>query len=127
MEEHKMTDIISVLPVNKAIGPDCISHKMLKTTMYTVCKPLQLLFNKSLSEKSFPDSWKLVHVLPLFQNEDPSLSYNYIPFFLFIFVSKIKEQTVFKHVYNYFLCNNLFYKYQAGYLPGHSHVYQLIG
>ena len=59
IEENEVTDIISVLPVNKAIRPDCISHKMLKSTMYTVCKPLQLLFDKSLSEKSFPDSWKL--------------------------------------------------------------------
>ena len=36
------------------------------------------------------------------------------------------ERIVFKHVYNYFHCNNLFYKYQAGFLPGHSTVYQLI-
>ena len=43
-------------------------------------------------------------------------------------VSKIMEPIVFKHVilYNYFHCNNLFYKYQAGFLPGHSTVYQLI-
>ena len=29
-------------------------------------------------------------------------------------------------MYNFFHCNNLFYKYQAGFLPGHSTVYQLI-
>ena len=32
------------------------------------------------------------------------------------------EILVFKHVYNYFHCNNLFYKYQAGFLPGHATV-----
>ena len=32
------------------------------------------------------------------------------------------ERIVFKHVYNYFHCNNLFYKYQAGFLPGHATV-----
>ena len=41
-------------------------------------------------------------------------------------VSKILERIFFKHVYNYFHCNNLFYKYQTGFLPGHSTVYQLI-
>ena len=52
IEESEVVDIKSVLPINKAIGPDCISHKMLKSTMHTVCKPLQLLFNRSLSEKN---------------------------------------------------------------------------
>ena len=32
------------------------------------------------------------------------------------------ERIVFKHVYNYFHGNNLFYKYQAGFLPGHATV-----
>lgn len=52
IEEFEVTDI-SILPVNKAIGPDSISHKMLKSTMFTICKPLCLLFNKSLLERSF--------------------------------------------------------------------------
>ena len=33
---------------------------------------------------------------------------------------------MFKYVYNYFHSNDLFYKYQAGFLPGHSYLYQLI-
>ena len=36
------------------------------------------------------------------------------------------KQVVFKHVYNYFHCNNLFCKYQAGFLPGDFTCYQLI-
>ena len=34
IEEQEISDIITILPVNKAIGPDCISHKMLKSTKY---------------------------------------------------------------------------------------------
>lgn len=89
IEELEVTDIIFVLPVNKAIGPDSINHKMLKSTMFTICKPLCLLFNKSLSERSFPDCWKMAHVLPLFEKEDPSLSCNYRPVSLLSCVSKI--------------------------------------
>ena len=36
------------------------------------------------------------------------------------------EGIVFKYLYNYFHSNNLFHKYQAGFLPGHATVYQLI-
>ena len=32
------------------------------------------------------------------------------------------ERIIFKYVYNYFHYNNLFYKYQAGFLPGHATV-----
>ena len=88
--EFEVTDIISVLPVNKAIGPDSISHKMLKATMFTICKPLCLLFNKSLLEQSFCNCWKMAHVLPLFKKEDPSLACNYRPVSLLSCVSKSK-------------------------------------
>ena len=58
IDEQEVLDIISVLPVNKAIGPDCISHKMLKSTISTIVKPLTMLFNRSLSENVFPSFWK---------------------------------------------------------------------
>ena len=42
IEEYEVTETcystISVLPVNNAIGPNCISHTMLSSTMDTVCK-----------------------------------------------------------------------------------------
>ena len=42
MEEYEVTGtcyrIIYVLPVNNPIGPECISHTMLRSTMNTVCK-----------------------------------------------------------------------------------------
>ena len=36
------------------------------------------------------------------------------------------ERIIFQHMYNYFYENDLFYKYQPGFLPSHSTVYQLI-
>ena len=47
IEEQEILDIITILPVNKAIDSDCISHKMLKSTKSTVVKPLTLFFNRS--------------------------------------------------------------------------------
>lgn len=49
LQEHYITDFISIIPVNKAVGPDCISHKMLKSCKGTSSKPLCILLNKSLS------------------------------------------------------------------------------
>ena len=52
-DKQDVLDIISVPSVKKAIGPNCISHKMLKSTVFTIVKPLTMLFNRSLSEKIF--------------------------------------------------------------------------
>lgn len=53
INEQEVLDIISILPVNKAIGPDLVSHKMLKATLSTIVKPLTLLFNRSLVDNTF--------------------------------------------------------------------------
>ena len=106
-------DIITTIPTNKTIGPDNISHKMLKNTVSTIVKPLCLLFNRSLRDCLFPDSWKIANVLPLFKKGDPSELSNYRPVSLLSCVGKIMERIVFKYLYNYFHSNNLLYKYQA--------------
>jgi hypothetical protein len=88
------------------------------------------LFNRSLKDRSFPKEWKVANVLPLSKNDDPSELSNYRPVSLLSGVVKSMESVIFKHVYSYFHLNGLFffffYKYQAGFLPGHSAVYQLI-
>ena len=126
IDEQDIKDILSILPVNKAIGPDAISHKMLKSTVHSIVKPLYFLFNRSLSENIFPNSWKIAHVLPLFKKDDPCVATNYRPVSLLSCVSKVMERVIFKYLYNYFHKHDLFYKYQAGFLPGHSTVYQLL-
>ena len=48
--EQDISDVISTLQVNKAIGPDDISHKTLKETIHSVSIPLCLLFNRCISQ-----------------------------------------------------------------------------
>lgn len=57
INDQEVLDIIfniTNVPVNKAIGPDLVSHKMLKATLFTIVKPLTLLFNRSLFDNTFP-------------------------------------------------------------------------
>lgn len=53
INEQELIDILSILPVNKAIGADLISHKILKATKFSSVRPLYLLFNRSLRESVF--------------------------------------------------------------------------
>ena len=113
--------------MNKAVGPDCISHRMLKTAAIAVSKPLCIFFNMYLHRNRFSKFWKIAHVLSLFKKDDPSIKSNYRPVSLLSSVGKIMESVVFKHEYNFFFFQYyLFYKYQAGFLPDHSTVFQLL-
>ena len=119
-------DILSSLIVNKASGPDGISHRMLKNTCHTIAKPLSMLFNISIQQNIYPKIWKSAVVMPIFKKGDKSDVSNYRPISLISCVGKSFERIVFKNVYNHLMANSLIYKFQSGFLPGHSTVHHLI-
>ena len=83
------TDVLGILKVNKASGPDGISHRMLKNTCRTVAVPLCKLFNLSIQLHAYPDLWKIAHVMPIFNKKcDKSLPSNYRPISLVSCVGK---------------------------------------
>ena len=124
--QSEVIDILNLLKVNKAIGPDGISHRMLKYTSKTISVPLTKLFNLSLEQNIYPCLWKVAHVMPLYKKGDKSEAGNYRPVSLISCVGKAFERVIFKHVYNHIADNNLLYKYQSGFLPRHSTVHHLI-
>ena len=69
---------------------------------------------------------KLANVIPIFKNGDRSLTSNYRPVALLSTVSKVFEKVVYKSIFNFLIENALMYKFQSGFLPGHSTTHQLI-
>ena len=124
--EDEIRDVIINLDPNKASGPDLISNKMIKQVATAISKPLKIIFNRSLCESVFPDMWKLGNLVPLFKKGDRSDASNYRPVSLLSNFGKIQERIVFKHIYNHLFSNNLLFKYQSGFRPGHSTTFQLI-
>jgi len=126
VSEQVIIDILSNLDINKASGPDGISHKMLKHSCNSICKPLSLLFNQSLRESQYPNAWKIANVIPLFKKGNKELPSNYRPISLISCLGKVMERVVDKYVFNFLLHNDLFHKTQSGFLRGHSTIYQHI-
>ena len=72
--------------------------------------------------------WKLAHVIPIFKSGDKSLVSNYRPrpIALLCTFTKIFEKVVCKYIFNFLVDNSLIYKFQSGFIAGHSTSHQLI-
>ena len=82
--------------------------------------------NRSFHGGIFPDIWKLANVIPIFRKGDKSEPSNYRPVALLSCIGKLQERIVFKNMYNFIIDNNLLYKYQSGFLPHHSTVFNSV-
>ena len=124
----KIKCLIEILNPNKASSPDGISNKMFKPVAKEVAFPLSILFNRSFKEGKFAESWKYSNVIPLPKqgdNSDPS-NCRSLSLLHVCGLVKLQQRIVFKNIDNYLNENNLIYKYQSGFLPGHSTSFQLI-
>ena len=77
--ESEVVDVLKILKLNKATGPDGISNRMLKLTHSTVSYPLTKLFNLSLKTHTYPYLWEIAHVMPLFKKGEKSFCCNNRP------------------------------------------------
>ena len=60
--------VIMSLDLSKALGPDCIPVVVLKNYEPELSPLLAERFNNCLKESCFPDSWKVLSVVPVFKN-----------------------------------------------------------
>lgn len=121
----EVEEILSSLPLGKAVGPDGVNNRILRELSSELSSPLSALFNHSLQSGKMPTSWKEANVCPIFKSGDHSLTSNYRPISLLNTVNKVFEKVIFKHLYNFFRENNTISSYQSGFMPGDSTSNQL--
>ena len=119
-------DVLSLLNVSKATGPDLINPRLLKEAPDQLCNPLARLFNLSLRKAIFPDVWKIAHLIPVFKSGDRSDYRNYRPISLLSNIGKCMEKCLFKYIYNFLNMFKIITNHQSGFRPKDSTVYQLL-
>ena len=62
---------------NKACSLDCIIYEYFKECMDILGKPLEIMFNYTLNSNTFPNSWSVGVIKPLYKKGDPSDANNY--------------------------------------------------
>ena len=123
--------LIEKLPNKKSRGHEpCLKYLkwsveedlklLLKKIKTSISYPLEIIFNKSLVEGSFPEMMKQADVTPLHKSKEKCMVNNYRPISLLVTISKVLEKIVYTRTYN-FLCNsNQLYQSQYGFRIEHS-------
>ena len=89
--EQEIDKIIEKLPNKNRSGYDNISNILLKKLKFPLLKPLNIIFNKSISSGIFPEKMKLADVFPLHKGKEKFLPTNYRPISLLLTISKVLE------------------------------------
>jgi len=117
---NDVAEALEKLRVDKAIGPDGLSPRLLKEIKDVISYPLFLLFKKSLNEASVPDDWKCANVTPIFKKGNRNAAENYRPVSLTSQVSRLFERIVRDSMVKFLEDNCLCGDSQHGFKKGRS-------
>ena len=92
--ESDGVDLLNILDISKAIGPDGISPRILKERASILKYPLYKIFNISRQSRVFPSDWKKANVCPVFKKDSPALLQNYRPISLISIVGNVRTMCV---------------------------------
>ena len=110
----------------KAPGADNIPISIIKKTLDIISGPLLSIINLSLSSGVFPDRLKISKIIPVYKSDDASLAQNYRPISILPAFSKIFERAVYNRIFQFLVDNDILFKHQFGFRPGHSTSHALI-
>ena len=110
----------------KAPGADNIPISIIKKTLDLISDPLLSIINLSLSSGVFPDRLKISKIIPIFKSDNASLAQNYRPISILPAFSKIFERAVYNRIFQFLVDNDILFKHQFGFRPGHSTSHALI-
>ena len=107
--------------LNSNSCPGSISFKLLKAVAKSIIRQLNIIFQHSLFEGTFPPVWKAVVVIPLYKEKGATSSpENYRPIRLCQYLGKTLERMVHTQISSYISDNELLSNRQHGFTPDRS-------
>ena len=89
---------VSLLKTGRSVGPSSILVDILKMLKTYTCKPLEIIFNASLSTGVVPSDFKIANIIPVFKKGSHSSLCNYRPISLISVFSKLLEKLVYNRL-----------------------------
>ena len=117
---EEILGLLKGLPNKTTSGYDNINNLLLKQLSTAIVGPLEIIFNKSIEEGSFPENMKKADIVPLHKNKDKQDCSNYRPISLLITISKLLEKVMYSRVYRFLENTDQIYPSQYGFRTSHS-------
>ena len=114
------------LDVNKSIGVNGVSPRVLVNCANSLAVPLCHIFDLSLSSGTCPAKWKQANVTPIYKKGSRLETNNYRPVSLTSIVCKVLEKIIRDAIMNHLTSNNLLSEKQHGFVNGKACVTNLL-
>ena len=111
---------ISKLKTGKSVGPFSIPIDILKMLKAYISKPLEIVFNASISTGVVPSDFKIANVVSVFKKGSQSSLCNYRPISLISVFSKLLEKLVYNRLIKFLEKNKVLFENQYGFRTKHS-------
>ena len=118
--EEEVNTCINNIKSQSAPGLDGISPKFIKLSKVVLTPFLTKLFNKCISQKSFPDSFKTAAIIPIPKSSSPNSMNDFRPISLLPIFSKIFEKIIAEKMMKFINKNNILSDSQFGFRTSSS-------
>ena len=123
---NQVEKLLHELNTTKSMGPDNMHPFLLQKLSKTLCYPLTVIFQKSVSVGKIPKEWKYAKVTPLFKKGNKSVTGNYRPVSLMSVVCKCLERIIRAQIVEHLERHHLLSDSQYGFRSERSCVLQLL-
>lgn len=103
-----------------------INSRITKHTIGILAPLLTELFNRCISDDTFPDAFKIARIVPVFKSGDTRDASNYRPIAITTLFGKIFELILKERLVKYFVKHSLFNGRQFGFMKGKSTISALL-
>ena len=117
---------IKDLKSDSAAGPDGIPAMLIKGCADELCKPIRLIWEKSMSSGIVPDYYKKAYVSPLYKKGNKAEAANYRPISLTSHIVKVYERVLRKVMVQFLEDNKILSCKQHGFRSGRSCLTQML-
>ena len=117
---------INHLDSTKATGPFSIPIDILKLIKDIISKPLEIIFNSSLSNGIVPDKLKIAKIIPVHKKGSTLKLNNYRPISLLSVFNKLLDK-MFKRISNFINKHSILHRKQFGFRSKHSTLHAILG
>ncbi|KAL1377195.1 hypothetical protein pipiens_016434, partial [Culex pipiens pipiens] len=98
--QAEVKSALDAVDPSKGAGPDRLPPSFIKRLSEHLAKPVSVIFNRSLSEGTFPDEWKLAAITPIHKTGSTTAAENYRPISILSCLPKVFEVLIHEGMYS---------------------------